>query len=332
MKHVRLLTLLATLALGATMMSVPSSGHAQDVADVMAGIVGVKAQINAEARTAEVLGTERFGSGVVIDANGLVLTIGYLVLEAREADVVTQDGREIPADIIAYDSRSGFGLLRARRSLGIAPVKLGDSTALSARDPVLVSSYGGTDLTTPAFVVSREPYAGYWEYLLERPIVVSPPHPAYGGAALLGPEGELLGVGSLALNNIRVGDMSLPGNLFVPIEELKPILGDLLVSGRSSAPPHPWLGVYAREIPGALVVERVAEDGPAAAADVRRGDLLVGLEREAFRSMADFYRLLWAKGDAGVVVELTVLRDGEVLELPVKTADRNLWYRPPILE
>jgi len=312
-----------------TALTMPAPSRAQDVAEVMAGIVGIKSQIGPDARTAEALGTERFGSGVVIDANGLILTIGYLVLEAREAEVVTQDGRHIPARVIAYDPRSGFGLLRAQQTLDVAPIKLGSSESLLARDPVLVSSYGGPELTSAGFVVSREPYAGYWEYLLERPIVVSPPHPAYGGAALLGPEGELLGVGSLALDNVRVGDVSLPANLFIPVEELKPILGDLLVNGRSSAPPHPWIGVYAREIPGALLVERVAEDGPAAAADVRRGDLLVGLESEAFRSMADFYRRLWAQGEAGVVVVLTVLRDGEVLEVPIKTADRNLWYRPP---
>lgn len=332
MKHARLLTLIAALAISLTALTIPVPSRAQDVSEVMAGIVGIKSHVGADARTAEALGTERFGSGVVIDANGLILTIGYLVLEAQEADVVTQHGRHVPAEVIAYDPRSGFGLLRAQQTLDVAPIKLGSSKSLSARDPVLVSSFGGPELTSAAFVVSREPYAGYWEYLLERPIVVSPPHPAYGGAALLGPEGELLGVGSLALNDVRVGDVSLPANLFVPVEELKPILGDLLVSGRSSAPPHPWLGVYAREIPGALLVERVAEDGPASAAGVRRGDLLVGLGQEAFRSMADFYRRLWAEGNAGVVVELTVVRDGEVLEVPVKTADRYLWYRPPILK
>lgn len=308
-------------------VSLRAQSSESDVERILSAVVGVVAQIPATARTADVLGTERAGTGVVIDANGLVVTIGYLILEASRVEILLQDGHTIPAQVLGYDAYSGFGLLRARDAIAASPMALGQSASVKTRDPVLISSFGTPHAVSPAVVVSRRDYAGYWEYLLENPIITSPPHPSFGGAALIDPSGELLGVGSLALGDVVFGNQRLPGNMFLPIDDLKPILADLLTEGRSSAPARPWLGVYLREVQGRVIVVRIAEESPASAAGVAPGDVIVSIAGAPVSSLSGLYRALWSQGEAGVSVSLEILRESETLEILVGTVDRYSWYR-----
>ncbi|MFQ6018733.1 MAG: S1C family serine protease [Kiloniellaceae bacterium] len=285
-------------------------------------VVGVRASIPEDARAAETLGTARAGSGIVIGEGGLVLTIGYLILEAITTEIVLSDDRAVPADIVAYDYDTGFGLLRARAQLSIAPMELGRSADLRPPDAILIASSGGTGAVTAARVVSRRDFAGYWEYLLPDAIFTAPPHPSFGGAALIGPDGRLLGVGSLMVGDAAQPSEPLPGNMFVPIDALKPILKDLLAHGRSGAVPRPWLGVFCQDLRGRLFVNRVAPGGPAARAGLAKDDIILAVKGKPVRDMADFYRKLWALGRAGVEVPLTVLRPGGMAEITVKSADR----------
>ena len=293
----------------------------------LSAIVGVQAEIPANARTAGALGTARAGSGVVIDSAGLVVTIGYLILEASEAAILLHENRRIPAEILAYDHNTGFGLLRAMQSLEVTPMRLGDSVGLNERDRVLVSSFGSPHSISPAIVVARRPFAGYWEYLLENAIFTSPPHASYGGAALVGPKGNLLGIGSLMVGDTVPGKGPIPGNMFVPIDALKPILGDLLMSGHSSAPARPWLGLYLQELKGRVFITRLAVDGPAADAGLEAGDIILSVGGEMVTSLADFYRKLWRQGSAGVDIQLQVLKQSELIDVSVRSQDRLAWLR-----
>ena len=295
----------------------------------LSAIVGVVAEVPVSARTAGALGTERAGSGIVIDAHGLVVTVGYVLLEASRAAVFVDDGTPVEAEIVGYDVDSGLGLLRAKAPLDVTPMTLGDSSAVTTNDPVLVSSFGTPRPVRPGFVVSRQAFAGYWEYLLERPIIVVPPYPLFGGAALIGPRGDLLGVGSLTLGGVLVGDERVPANMFVPIDELKPVMDSLLENGRGFAPSRPWLGVFTEERGGLLLVTRLAEDGPASHAGLAPGDIIASVAGEPVGLLVQFYRVLWAQGKAGVDVQLTVLRDSQLLEVTVHTVDRYSWYRIP---
>jgi S1-C subfamily serine protease len=228
---------------------------------------------------------------------------------------------------LAYDYNTGFGLIRAAEPIDVRPMKLGSSGGLENSARVLVSGYGSVEAVRPAIVVSRRVFAGYWEYLLEDAIFTSPPYPNFGGAALIGAEGELLGIGSLAVSDALPGGPPVPGNMFVPIDRLKPILHDLLTSGRSSEPAHPWLGVYTEEVRGHLIVTRVAPEGPAAQAGIESGDVIVAIAGQEIDSMATFYRALWARGTAGIEVPLTVLRGAKLLSITVRSADRYKWLR-----
>jgi S1-C subfamily serine protease len=261
---------------------------------------------------------------VVIDADGLVLTIGYLILEAETVELSTADGTAFPATVVGYDSATGFGLLRSLKPLPIRPIQMGQSATIASREPVLIVGFDGV---APAVVVSRRQFVGYWEYLLDEAIYTAPATVNWSGAALLNREGKLLGIGSLSVNDALGPDSQLPGNLFVPIDLLKPLLRDLVTRGKSSAPARPWLGVQTQELHGNVIVTRVSPESPAAAAAMRPGDVIVSLGGQVLKGQADFYTRLWGRGEAGVEVPLEVLRDGRIQSVTIKSIDRERYYR-----
>ncbi len=294
------------------------------VAEVLSAVVAVETKVPASARTAPALGTERAGSGVVIDGDGLIVTIGYLILEASEVTVTALGNEPVLAKIVAYDHATGFGLIRATRPLGVKPMPLGRSGSVDEFDPLLVTAFGGVHAVRPAVAVSRREFAGYWEYLLDKAIFTSPPYPMFGGAALLDSNGQLVGVGSLVVGDALRGERMLPGNMFIPIDALKPIMGDLLRYGRSGED-RPWIGVYSQEAAGRVVVQRVAEDAPAARAGIRAGDVIAEIEGEPIFTLAGFYRALWNDHQPGDRVNITLVRGDEPRSVVVETGDRYAW-------
>ena len=299
----------------------PATSAAPDPA-ALASVVKIAAEIPSSGRTAEALGTYREGCGVVIGDDGLILTVGYLIVEAKAVAVRARDDAMMPATVIGYDHESGFGLVRAKKSLGVARMELGDSDELMEREPVVLASAGGPEAATGAYVVSRREFAGYWEYLLDQAIFTTPPHDNWAGAALIGRDGRLGGVGSLMVNNTLAEDRPLPGNMFVPINALAPVMDDLLAHGRPLRPQRPWLGLFAGESLGRLVVTRVSPDSPAQRAGVNDGDVILGVSGDPVVSLAAFLRRVWSLGDAGVELTLMLLSETVVREVTVRTASR----------
>ncbi|HEY7662476.1 MAG TPA: S1C family serine protease [Xanthobacteraceae bacterium] len=292
------------------------------VEDLVSAVVQIRTHINPDGRTVEGLGREREGSGVLIDADGLVLTIGYLMVEAYAAEVVANDGRTVPADVVGYDHDSGFGLLRTIEPLKLKPMALGKSSELKERDPVLVASFGGAAMVAPAYVVAKREFAGSWEYLLDEALFTAPPHPAWSGAALISRDGKLVGIGSLVVGDALGAGEKLPGNMFVPIDRLAPILADLIATGHAAGPARPWLGLNTEEAHGRLFVTRVTPGGPAEKSGIRKGDVILGVKGEPATSLADFYRKVWAQGEAGAMVPLDVLQDRAVRRVDVNSVNR----------
>jgi serine protease Do len=314
------LAAIATLAMAIT----GSTGLAQStrIEELVSAVVRIKTHVNPEGRTVEGLGREREGSGILIDNDGLVLTIGYLMVEAYAAEVVDNSGRTVPASVVGYDHETGFGLLRTMEPLRLKPMPLGKSADVKERDPVLVASFGGPDMVAGAYVVAKREFAGNWEYMLDEALFTAPPHPAWSGAALINREGKLVGVGSLIVGDAAGGNDKTPGNMFVPIDRLLPVLGDLISDGRVAGPGRPWLGVNTDELRGRLFVSRVTPGGPAEKAGLKRGDVVVGVNGEPPKNLADFYRKVWAQGAAGTTVAIDVLQDSQVRRVEIKSINR----------
>ena len=312
---------------GAIAADVPPKGTA-NAERLFDAIVKVEARAVPGARSIASLGQEREGTGVVIGDDGLILTIGYLLVEADDVKVIDHAGRSLPARVAGYDHATGFGLVRTAVPLAVKPLPLGDSGKTVEREPVMIVNHEGAGEVTLAYIVSRRPFTANWEYMLDYAIFTAPPSLNWSGAALIGKDGRLLGIGSLVVRDATGGDGPLPGNMFVPIDALKPILADLARTGRRAGPARPWLGVAADEMQGRLVVTRVSPDGPADNAGIKSGDIILGVGGEGVRTQAEFYRRVWDRGAAGTEIPLRVLQGIDIKELRIRSIDRVEYFRP----
>jgi S1-C subfamily serine protease len=293
-------------------------------------VVLVRAEVPEDAFTASILGTERTGNGVVIRPDGLILTIGYLITEAASIWLTTNDGQVVPGHPLAYDQVTGFGLVLPLGPLGAPVLERGSVASAAVGDDVLIIGHGGRAHALRASVVAKHEFAGYWEYVLDKALFTAPPHPQWGGAALVDADGHLLGIGSLLVQDPEsLGGEAQQGNMFVPIDLLEPVLDDMLKLGRPAGPARAWLGMYTTEDKGQLVVAGLATGGPADRAGVRLGDRVLEVGGERVANLAALWRGLWRLGPAGTEVPLALARSGAVKQVRVRSADRNDFLKKP---
>ena len=307
----------------------PKSGEAGfDLARALDSIVLVRASVPDDAFTAGVLGTERGGYGVAIREDGLILTIGYLITEATSIWLTTNRGSVVSGWPLAYDQETGLGLIQPLAKLGASWLERGSAANVRPGDAVTVIGHGGRSHSLKTSILDKREFAGYWEYVLDEAIFTSPAHPEWSGAPLLDAEGRLIGIGSLLLQE-EVNGQQMHTNMFVPIDLVEPILDELTTAGASTRRPRPWLGMYTQEAEGNLIVNGLARGGPAERAGVKEGDLVLGVAGTRAHRLAEFFRLVWRHGEAGVDVPLSLARRGDVLRVIVKSADRNDFLKKP---
>jgi S1-C subfamily serine protease len=297
----------------------------------LAASVGIKAIVPEDAFTAATLGTERHGNGVLIRNDGLVLTIGYLVTEAETVWITYSGNRVAQGHVLAYDQETGFGLVQALARLDLPALSLGKSSTAEVGDDVVIAGAGGRQHSLAARIIAKQEFAGYWEYVLDEAIFTSPAHPNWGGTALIDRAGDLIGIGSLQIQQATSSRKQADANMVVPIDLLKPIMQDLLTIGRPNKPARPWLGVYATEVDNSVAILGLAAGGPAAEADVRAGDVVLRVGGTPVKDLAGLFRQVWALGKAGVKVPLLISREGDALELNVTSADRRRFLKGPVL-
>jgi S1-C subfamily serine protease len=288
----------------------------------------VHSEVPEEAFTASILGTERVGSGVVIGADGLVVTIGYLITEASSIWLTTHSGAVIPGHALAYDQASGFGLVLPLGRLDAVALERGSTAALCVGDDVIVLGFGGLQHCLNAKIIAKREFAGHWEYVLDEALFTAPPHPQWGGTALVSTTGRLIGVGSLLVQEAVSGE-SFDANMFVPIDLLEPVLDEMITFGQPARPPRPWLGLYATELQGRLVVSAVTQGGPAYRAGVRAGDFVLEVAGHPIATLPDLFRSIWRVGPAGTEIPLTVVRGQATSQVRVRSADRNAYLMKP---
>src|SRR5262245_35675160 len=307
--------------------------------EVLGAMVGIRALIPPDAFTAEILGTERVGHGALIRKDGIVLTIGYLITEAETVWLSLSGGRTVPGHVLGYDQETGFGLVQALARLDVPALPLGRSSAAEVGMRVVVAGAGGRRRSVAARIIAKQEYAGYWEYVLDEAIYTAPAHPLWGGTALIGPAGDVIGIGSLqiqAATSERGGRQAGrrqadDANMVVPIDLLKPIFEDLATIGRPNRPARPWLGLYATEIDNSVAILGVANRGPARKADLREGDIVLAVAGTPVHDLAGLFRRVWAIGEAGVAVPLTVNREGRTFAISVQSIDRRRLLKGPVV-
>jgi S1-C subfamily serine protease len=302
-----------------------------DLDRALSSVVALSATVPRDAFTAETLGTERAGNAVVIGETGLVLTIGYLVTEADAIWLTTNAGRVVAGDVLGYDQETGFGLVQALGRLEVPALPIGSSAGAKLGDEVVVAGAGGRQRSVAARIVAKQEFAGYWEYLLDEAIFTSPPHPQWGGTAMIGARGELLGIGSLQLQQDRPGKGSENLNLMVPIDLSVPILNDLRTQGAARRPARPWLGLYATEVEGHVVVAGLTDGGPAEGAGLEMGDIVVAVGGTEVSTLSGLYRTVWSLGEAGIEIPFRIQRGGRTLDVGVTSTDRAKLLRRPVL-
>jgi S1-C subfamily serine protease len=300
-----------------------------DIDLTLSSVIGIRTTVPSDAFTAEALGTERVGHGVMIAPHTVVLTIGYLVTEADSVWLHLHDGTVAPGHVLAYDQETGFGLIQPLARVDVPALALGSSAGVAVGDSVLVGAFGGRPASVTARVIAKQAFAGYWEYLVEEAIFTRPAHPNWGGTALIDRSGKLVGIGSLRLEQAHGGGSHEPVNMVVPIDLLAPILADLLTLGRPNHPARPWLGFYATEVGDQVVVAGIAARGPAMQANLQAGDIVLGVAGAGVTDLAGLFRRVWALGTAGVKVPLSVHREGRTFDVTLNSADRAEFLKRP---
>src|SRR5260370_4179717 len=300
-----------------------------DLDRVFPWVVGLQSIIPADAFSADTLGTERAGNGVVID-DGLVLTIGYLITEAERRWLHLGEGRVVEGQPLGVDTVSGFGLVQALGHIDLDPLPLGSSAAAQIGDRVVVGGAGGRTRSVASHIAAKQEFAGYWEYLLDEATFPYPAHPNWGGTGLISNRGELIGLGSLQLERKREGKAEHV-NMIVPIDLLTPVLDDLRKFGRVNKPARPWLGMYTAEIENKIVVVGISAKGPASRAELKAGDVILAVKGEKVTSQTQFYRKLWSLGPARVDVPLTVYHEGVTFDVVLTSTDRAKLLKAPRL-
>ena len=304
--------------------------YGYDLDRALASVVGLHSIVPADAFTAETLGTERGGNAVLI-RDHVALTIGYLIMEAETIWLTTNEGKVAPGHVLAYDQETGFGLVQALGRLDLPVLPLGHASAAPVGERVVVAGVGGRQHSVAARIIAKQEFAGNWEYVLDEAIFTAPVHPNWGGTALIGPGGDLLGIGSLQIQQASERGSADHLNMIVPIDLLPPILDDLLTLGRPNHPPRPWLGLYATEIEDRIVIVGLANRGPAERADLRAGDIVLSIAGTEVSELAGLFRRIWSLGNAGVEVPLLIYRDGRTFEVRVRSGDRNRFLKGPSL-
>lgn len=290
-------------------------------------VMAIQSHVPESAITADLLGTLRNSHAVQVSEDGLMLTVGYSVLEADEIWITNKRGKTTEGILLANDFNSGIALIKPASPIGTTWFDTANKDQLKAGDTV--SIYTSEDnKPMEAVVFAKEEFAGRWEYLLEEAFYTVPLCEHWSGAALVNNDGKLCGIGSLAIGLASPQGQAIPGNLFIPVELVMPHLEHMALYGETPEDKRPWLGILTEEHDAELHVTGVYSRAPAAKAGIKPGDVILSVENQPVASLAGFFRSVWRCGPAGTEIPLTIRNstDSETRDITLQTIDRNAYF------
>jgi serine protease Do len=256
------------------------------------------------------------GSGVVLDAEGLVVTNAHVVKDANEITVQLRTGEALPAEVVGLDEDTDLAVLRISPSRPLTPAEFGDSDALRVGDWVVAigNPFGLENTVTAGIVSAKERHAPTRTHRYANFIQTDASiNPGNSGGPLFDLSGRLVGINT-AINAAGQGiGFAIPSNM------ARQVVDQLRRAGRVE---RSWLGVTIQTVtaelaqsfgleglPRGALIGDVVPDSPAARAGIRRGDIVLRFDE---RELGDAAELPWLASVAGVdrTVRLQVFRDG----------------------
>ena len=298
------------------------NGHLGLIYSILPATVDLNVKIPDGHPSARNLGSERVGSGTIIDPDGYILTVHYVTIGASSITVTLSDGEQHPAKIAAQDQETGLSLVKiAARDLPFLKLAAADGVALGEAVVMIASAGQNSRRVSGGYVSSLESYDGEWEYMIEKTIRTTAFNPGFGGGTLANFRGELIGVVSLNLNEVGKFSLAIPVDYYLNYERELKQFGQV-----QSRPRRPWLGLYPQAMAGHVVIGGVVPNGPAAKFGLRQGDIILAVEKQEIRSRQALYQEMWKKRP-GERISFRILRDEQSFDLEIVGGDRADRYR-----
>jgi len=288
---------------------------------VMPTSVGLRAKIAAAHPSAQILGTERMGSGTLIDPSGIVLTVNYIALGAESIEVTLLDETRLNGHVIAQDFFTGLAAIKIPGDNYPAARWAGAEGLQTGQEIFIVASAGGSQRRVNSGAISSlDPFDAFWEFQLQRGILTTAMNPGLGGGGLFINRGELVGVVSLDLNDVGRYTLAIPAEHFFTHRE------ELLRYGRRvSRTPRAWVGFYCYMLREHVIIAGVLPGTPGERAGLRAGDLVLSVDGVPIGVRSDLYQRLW-EHKPGEVIRLQVFRDNAAVEVAVQGADVEQFF------
>jgi S1-C subfamily serine protease len=280
------------------------NGHIGLIHSILPATVDLHVTIPESHPSAANLGSERVGSGTIVDPDGYILTVHYVTVGASSITATLPDGEQYPAQVAAQDQETGLSLVKiSARDLPHLKLAPADSVTLGQAVLMIASSGQTGRRVSGGYVSSTEPYDGQWEYMIDKTIRVTAFNPGFGGGTLANFHGELIGVVSLNLNEVAKFSLAIPIDYY-----------------------RPWLGIYPQAMAGHVVIGGVVPNGPAEKFGLKQGDIILTVETKEIRSRQELYQEMWKKRP-GERISFKILRDDQSFDLDVVGGDRADRYR-----
>ncbi len=284
--------------------------------------VDLRVEIPERHPSSRTLGSERMGSGTLVDPQGYIITVNYVVMGARTITVTLMGEKQYAGELIAQDFESGLALIKIpAQDLPYLRPAPGDEVQ-TGQATFIVASTGNTGRrVSGGYVTSLEAYDAQWEFLLEKSIRTTAFNPGFGGGALVDFQGRLMGVVAFNLNEMAKFSLAIPIEYYFQYEQ------ELKQHGMvRSRPQRSWLGFYPQLFAGHLVVASVVQGGPAEQNGMKEGDIILRVEDQKIQSRTELYREIWKK-QPGEKISFRLLRDEESINLAVVSGNRSEFYK-----